>query len=129
MEEIARALCREVVEASRVRGIIYCGCADFENMKKALRFVEQLERTETSLFLLGGKKRTNWDLHHVVPIHIDDRNFRENVFLLYMNEDYAYALIARRIGQELIGFHTSDFYFIENMIAKLQEQYQLRSQI
>jgi hypothetical protein len=129
MEEIARALCREVVESSRVRGIIYCGCADFEAMKRSLRFVDQLEKTETSLFLLGGKKRSNWDLHHVVPIHIDDRNFRENVFLLYMNEDYAYALIARRAGDELVGFHTSDFYFVENMIAKLQEHYQLRSQI
>lgn len=129
MEEIARALCREVVEASRVRGIIYCGCADFESMKRSLRFVEQLEKTATSFFLLGGKKRANWNLHHVVPIHIKDRNFQQNVFLLYMNEDYAYALIARKIGDELIGFHTSDFYFVENMIAKLQDQYQLRSQI
>ena len=129
MEEIARALCREVVESSRVRGIIYCGCSDFEAMKRSLRFIEQLEKTETSLFLLGGKKRTNWDLHHVVPIHIDDRHFKQNAFLLYMNEDYAYALIARKVGEELIGFHTSDFYFIENMVAKLQEQYQLRSQI
>lgn len=129
MEEIARALCREVVEASRVRGIIYCGCSDFETMKRSLRFIDQLEKTETSLFLLGGKKRSNWDLHHVVPIHIDDRHFKQNAFLLYMNEDYAYALIARKVGDELIGFHTSDFYFVENMIAKLQEQYQLRSQI
>ncbi len=129
MEEIARALCREVVEASRVRGIIYCGCSDFDAMKRSLRFVEQLEKTETSLLLLGGKKRANWDLHHVVPIHIDDRHFRQNAFLLYMNEDYAYALIARKVGEELVGFHTSDFYFVENMIAKLQEQYQLRSQI
>jgi len=129
IEEIARALCREVVEASRVRGIIYCGCVDFESMKRSLRFVEQLEKTETSFFLLGGKKRTNWDLHHVVPIHIDDRNFKQNAFLLYMNEDYAYALVARKVGNEMIGFHTSDFYFVENMIAKLQEQYQLRSQI
>ncbi len=129
LEEIARALCREVVESSRVRGIIYCGCADFEAMKRSLRFVEQLEKTETSLFLLGGRKRANWDLHHVVPIHIDDRNFQQNTFLLYMNEDYAYALFARKVGQELVGFHTSDFYFIENMVAKLQEQYQLRTQI
>ncbi|PLY03613.1 MAG: hypothetical protein C0623_00935 [Desulfuromonas sp.] len=129
LDEIARALCREVVEASRVRGIIYCGCADFEAMRRSLRYVDQLEKTETSFFMLGGNKRANWDMNHVVPIHIDDRNFLQNAFLLYMNEDYAYAMLARRVGDELIGFHSSDFYFVENMIAKLQEQYQLRSQI
>jgi hypothetical protein len=48
---------------------------------------------------------------------------------MYLNEDSAYAFFARRRGRELVGFHTSDFYFVENMIAKLQEQYQLQVQI
>ena len=127
--DITRALCREVIESSRVRGIIYASCADFDAMKDALRFVEQLESTETSFILLGGKKRSNWNLQRVVPVHVDDRQFEKNVFLFYMNEDYAYAFIGRRTDKGLVGFHTSDFYFVENMIAKLQDQYQLRAQV
>lgn len=129
MEEIMRALCREVVESSRVRGVIYRGCADFEAARQELRLRESLEKTATSVYLLGGRRRVTWDTQRLVPIFIDEEVFRRTAFLLYLNEDYAYALFARRQGEGLVGFHTADFYFVENMIAKLQEQYQLQAQI
>ncbi len=129
LDEIMRAFCREVVESSRVRGIIYRGCGDFDRVRKSLCYVDALEKSATSLFLLGGKKRTSWDFQRIVAIYIDAERFEKIPFLLYLNEDYAYALFARRRGDELVGFHTSDFYFVENMITKLQEQYQLQAQI
>lgn len=129
MDEIFRAFCREVVESSRTRGIIYRGCGDFEKVRKSLRHIEGLEKSATSLFLLGGQRRVHWDYQRIVPIYIDTDRFEKIPFLLYLNEDYAYALFARQRGDELIGFHTSDFYFVENMITKLQEQYQLQALI
>ncbi|BCR05250.1 hypothetical protein DESUT3_23190 [Desulfuromonas versatilis] len=129
LEEIMRSFCRELVESHRVRGIIYRGCDDFERVKQSLRFTEALEKSATSLFLLGGKRRVTWDYQRIVPIFIPDEYFGKISFVLYLNEDYAYALFARRRGDELVGFHTSDFYFVENMITKLQEQYQLQAQI
>ncbi len=129
LDDIMRAFCREVVESSRVRGIVYRGCGDFEKVRKNLRHVDGLEKSATSLFLLGGHRRVHWDYQRIVPIYIDSDRFEKIPFLLYLNEDYAYAMFARQRGDELIGFHTSDFYFVENMITKLQEQYQLQAQI
>jgi len=129
LTEILRSFCREVIEAPRVRGVIYSGCSDFEAMRKTLRPLTEVEQTATSFFLLGGNKRVEWEMQRVLPIYIDDPAFRQIRFLLYLNEDYAYALFARETRQGLVGFHTSDFYFVENMISKLQEQYLLRVQV
>ena len=68
-------------------------------------------------------------MQRVVPIFIDDASFKKTTFLLYLNEDYAYALFAEPTADGVSGFHTSDFYFVENMITKLQDLYKLRSQI
>lgn len=129
VEEMMRAFCREVVESGRIRGIIYRSCDDFEAARKSLARAEELERTATSVYLLGGGRRVAWDSQRLVPIYIEDEALRGTVFLLYLNEDYAYALFARRQGEDLVGFHSADFYFVENMLAKLQEQYQLQAQI
>lgn len=129
LDEIMRAFCNEVVESSRVRGVIYRGCSDFERLRKSLRFIEGLEKSATTLFLLGGRRRVNWDYQRVVPLYLDDKKFHKVHFLLYLNEDFAYALFARDRGGELVGFHTADFYFVENMIAKLQEEYRLQDHI
>lgn len=126
---LQKSFCRDVVESRRVRGIIYRGCADFAEERRHLPDLEAIERSATSLFLLGGGHRVSWELQRVVPIHIDDEHFARISFLLYLNEDYAYALFARKRGDDLVGFHTSDFYFVENMIAKLQLQYQLQPKI
>ncbi|ORJ59087.1 response regulator [Geothermobacter hydrogeniphilus] len=127
--ELQKSFCRDVVESRRVRGIIYRGCRDFDEERRNLPDLDAIERSATSLFLLGGRHRVNWELQRVVPIHIDDEHFTRVSFLLYLNEDYAYALFARRRGDELVGFHSSDFYFVENMIAKLQVQYRLQPKI
>lgn len=126
LDDIHNAFCREVVESSRVRGVIYRGCSDFSAMQRTLPLLEPLERSATSLFFLGGRERVDWDYQRSVPIFIEGEPFDRVPFLIYLNEDSAYALFARRRGKELVGFHTSDFYFVENMIAKLQEQYQLQ---
>jgi diguanylate cyclase (GGDEF)-like protein len=127
--EILRAFCREVTESPLVRGVIYCGCSDFDALRGSLRSLREIEQTATSFFLLGGNKRVEWEMQRVMPIFIDEPVFRQTTFLLYLNEDYAYALFARPTAEGLVGFHTSDFYFVENMIARLQEQYQLRAQV
>ena len=129
LDEMLRAFCQEVVESSRIRGIIYRSCADFEAGRRSLPQAEALEKTATSVYLLGGSRRAAWDSQRLVPIYIEDAAFQQTVLLIYLNEDYAYALFARRLGSELLGFHSADFYFVENMLAKLQEQYQLQAQI
>lgn len=129
LDDISAALCREVLDVRRVRGIIYRGLEDFAPMREALVRTSGFDQTETHLFLLGGRSRVDWDSQRIVPLHIADERFGRNPFLLYLNEDQAYACFARVAGQELIAFHTADFFFVENMIAKLQDLYQLQARI
>jgi two-component system cell cycle response regulator len=126
LAETMRAFCREVVESRRVRGLIYCGCGDFSEALQAFGDPEGVERSATSLFLLGGRERTHLNFQRIVPIFIEDDRFRTTTFLFYLNEDTAYALLAREQGEALFGYHTSDFFFVENMIDKLQQHYRLR---
>ncbi|PLX82231.1 MAG: hypothetical protein C0616_02520, partial [Desulfuromonas sp.] len=91
--------------------------------------LRELEESSTTVFLVGGDRRVSWDLNNIMPIFIDDSRFKQGEFLLYLNEDYAYGIFTQNRGDDLIGFHTADFYFVENMIAKLQLQYQLQPRI
>jgi diguanylate cyclase (GGDEF)-like protein len=127
--ETVRALCHEVTEPGRSRGVLFYGCPDFEEVRQELSNLADLEQSATSLFLLGGRRRVSWDMQRVVPIFVADDLFQKTTFLLYLNEDYAYALFAELTSDGMRAFHTSDFYFVENMIAKLQDLYKLRSQI
>ncbi|BCA80157.1 response regulator [Desulfuromonas sp. AOP6] len=129
MNTLMEAFCREVVESNRVRGIVYRGCSDFATVRQSLGQVEALEQSATSLFLLGGENRVNWDYQRIHPIYIDDPRFSQVDFLLYLNEDHAYALFTRQVEGEVVGFHSCDFFFVENLIAKLQEQYRLQALI
>ncbi|MCP3177472.1 response regulator [Desulfuromonas sp. KJ2020] len=129
MNALMEAFCREVVESNRVRGIVYRGCADFDAVRQALGQVDGLEQSATSLFFLGGTDRVHWDYQRIHPIYIDDPRFSQVDFLLYLNEDHAYALFTRQVEGELAGFHSCDFFFVENLIAKLQEQYRLQALI
>ncbi|RMF47920.1 MAG: response regulator [Deltaproteobacteria bacterium] len=128
-EELLAAFCGDLVESRRIRGIIYLASADFDRDRARVPAIDTIERSATNLFLLGGSRRVAWDMQRVVPIHIDDEQLRRLVVMLYLNEDHAYALFARRRKDELVGFHTSDFYFVENMIAKLQRHYRLQPKI
>jgi len=129
LEEITVALCREAEEEHNSRGIFYRGAGAFEPLRRTLQQVPGFDHGSTYLFLLGGKDRIEWESPQLVPIYIDDERFTQVPFLFYLNDDQAYLFLARPVGEELVGYHSSDPYLVENMIAKLQEHYQLQTRI
>jgi CheY-like chemotaxis protein len=129
LEEITMALCHESIEQPQLRGIFYRGAGRFEPVRQTLQQVEGIEQGTTYFFLLGGGDQVEWDSQQIVPIPIADEHFAQMPFLIYLNEDQAYLFLARPMGKELIGFHSSDFYLVENMIAKLQDQYKLQARL
>jgi len=129
MPEASNVLCREAEEERHSRGIFYRGAGTFEPLRRTLQQVPGFDRGTTYLFLLGGKDRIDWESQQLVPIYIDDERFTQVPFLFYLNDDQAYLFLARPVGEELVGYHSSDPYLVENMIAKLQEHYQLQTRI
>lgn len=124
------AVCREILSAVPVSGVILWGSADLALARSALGPLLGAHETRTALYLLGDAGEVEEiDLPAGVMIPLVDEALRDNAFLLCLGEDYAYALLARREGDGWHAFHTNDVYFVENMLAKLQEHYQLQAQI
>ena len=127
---LALAVCQELLSAVPVRGVILWGSADLTVPRSLLCPLLGAPETKTALYLLGDAAPTEaLDLPGGVTIPLGDESLRDKAFLLCLGEDYAYALLARRDGDGWHAFHSNDGYFVENMLAKLQEQYQFQAQI
>lgn len=129
VDAIQLAIARDACDARHSRRIVYCGCDDFAAPMQLLAAAARGEGEAPPIFLLGGRERLTSEQPHLVPIHIDDGHFARYGFLLHLGEDRAYALFFRREEQGWLAFHSSDFYFVEQLMAKLQEEYQLQAQI
>ena len=127
---LALAVCQELLNAVPVRGVILWGSTDLTVPRTLLCPLLGAPETKTALYLLGEAGPTEaLDLPGGVTIPLGDGALDDHAFLLCLGEDYAYALLARRDGNGWRAFHSSDGYFVENMLAKLQEQYQFQAQI
>jgi hypothetical protein len=127
---LALAVCQELLNAVPVRGVILWGSADLTVPRTVLCPLLGALETKTALYLFGEAASTEaLDLPGGVAIPLGDGSLRDKAFLLCLGEDYAYTLLARRDGDGWHAFHSSDGYFVENMLAKLQEQYQFQAQI
>jgi GGDEF domain-containing protein len=127
---LALAVCQELLNAVPVRGVILWGSADLAIPRAVLSPLLGGPETKTALYLLGEAGPTEaLDLPGGVTIPLADEELGDKAFLLCLGEDYAYTLLARREGDGWHAFQTADGYFVENMLAKLQEQYQFQAQI
>lgn len=130
LELFALSVCREILSAVSVSGVILWGSDELSHARSTLGPLLTSHDTRTALYLLGGGKEAEGsDLPAGVTIPLEDEALRDKAFLLCLGEDYAYALLARRDQAGWHAFHTNDCYFVENLLAKLQEQYQLQAQI
>lgn len=124
------AICHELLSAVPVRGVILWGSEDLSIPRSILCSQLGGHEAKTALYLMGeAGPQESLDLSGGVTIPVGDESLRDKAFLLCLGEDYAYALLARREGTKWHAFHTDDSYFVENMLAKLQEQYQFQAQI
>lgn len=125
----ALAVCHEILSAMTVRGVLLWGGDDLSLPRSILAPALSGHETRTALFLLGDDATEAPDRLGGVTIPLRDGALHDKAFLLCFGEDYAYALLARRMGDGWHAFHTCDEYFVETMLAKLQDQYQFQAQI
>ena len=118
--------CGELIESPRRKGVIYRGCAEFPKALEEGSLVASIEQSAATVYLVGESRQAECFFQRIIPICIPDPAFGAYPFFFYFSEEYAYALISRRLRGDWVGFHTSDHYFVESMIFKLQEQYRLQ---
>lgn len=130
LSQIQEVILGEIEANSDSRGILYLGAKNMEQFLAYLGNHSKVESSATKIFLIGEKGEKGWELPNLTPVFVRGEEIEKVQFLIFLSVDYAYALLTRERGDGMhYGVHTSDPVFVENIIAKLQENYHLQVQL
>lgn len=128
---LQECLVEEIGRDPHVNGITYVGLGELDREEPMLAARSGEERPATRIYAIGAPLDSSvlpgdgW----AAPVPVSDDHIRNHRFILFLSEDSAYAFYGRLDGEALQGFHTSDKGFVESLIFKLQEEYDLQSHI
>ena len=130
LSQIQEVILGEIEANTDSRGILYLGAKNLEQFLTYLGNHSKVESSATKIFLIGEKGEKGWELPNLTPVFVRGEEIEKVQFLIFLSVDYAYALLTRERGDGMhYGVHTSDPVFVENIIAKLQENYHLQVQL
>ncbi|UCD84012.1 MAG: diguanylate cyclase [Deltaproteobacteria bacterium] len=136
IDQTQKVIFLEVAQNPDMRGVLYLGVQKIDPEMSFLENHQFIEASATRIFILGhptGDKEEedrNWEIPQITPVFLSDERMKDHIFILYLNEDYAYGLICRRSKQgKLLGFHTGDSTLVEKLVSKLQDNYMLKKQL
>ena len=130
LSQIQEVILGEIEANTDSRGILYLGAKNMEQFLTYLRNHSKVESSATKIFLIGEKGEKGWELPNLTPVFVRGEEIEKVQFLIFLSVDYAYALLTREREDGMhYGVHTSDPVFVENIIAKLQENYHLQVQL
>jgi len=130
LSQVQEVILGEIEANSDSRGILYLGARKMEPFLTLLRNHGKVETSATKVFIIGEKRDSGWEMPNLTPVFVTGEEMENTKFLIFLGVDYAYALMARERGDGVYyGIHTSDPIFVENIIAKLQENYHLQVQL
>lgn len=130
LSQVQEIILEEIEANTDSRGILYLGAKKMEPFLAPLRNHSKIEDSATKVFLIGEKGEGGWELPTLTPVFVSGEEVEKVRFLIFLSVDYAYALLCKeRMDGMYYGIHTSDPIFVENMIAKLQENYHLQVQL
>jgi diguanylate cyclase (GGDEF)-like protein len=130
LSQIQEVIFGEIEANTDSRGILYLGAKNLEQFLTSLKNHAKVESSATKIFLIGEKGDKGWKSPNLTPVFVRGEEIEKVHFLIFLSVDYAYALLGRERGDGMYyGIHTSDPVFVENVIAKLQENYHLQVQL
>lgn len=130
LSQMQEIILSEIDMNSDTRGILYMGSRRMEDPLALLGRHQKIEGSATKVFLLGEKGDKGWEFPAVTPVFVTGEEIEKARFLIFLSVDYAYAMFLKEKDDGMFhGIHTSDPIFVENMIAKLQENYNLQVQL
>ena len=130
LQAILGEVSRQIVATRGQRAIIYdVGGQLGDEARPVERITSAAENTR--VFVLGRKGDQARVSEHpaITRVFSDDEQLDNHRLLLVLGERLAYALVARWADDgRLLGLHTADATLVENLIAALQEHYNLQRQ-
>ncbi len=130
IKRIESILLNETALSSERRGILYIGTPEPANIFNVLKELPDFERSSARFFLITSQCEKVLTFPNLTYIFASDNFLPEHYFIIYLNEEYAYGLLAiKGSNGNFLGIHTSDSAFLESLILKLQNQYLLQEQL
>ena len=126
-DEVQVEISRELLRDPSSRGLLYVGGPEVRaDMPVAAGLEAATPELSSRVYVLGRRK----DLDHhlaLTPVFLEgDERLNRHEFVLWLNENSAYALLQRRGKGATWGFHTSDTAVVDGLISKLQTEYDLQ---
>jgi two-component system cell cycle response regulator len=130
LEGIGEEVARQAVDTPSRRAImIDLGGVLGVEQRPVERVVSKAERAKAFVIGRKGPGATESDHPALTRVFLEDEMMDRHHLLLVLSEHLAYAFLSSgKDDNELYAFNSHDHYLVENLIAKLQEHYNLQRQ-
>ncbi|MBN2498914.1 MAG: response regulator [Deltaproteobacteria bacterium] len=130
LDAIEGAVCSEAVDSPDSKAILYAlGGVLGREPRPVETALADAERARAFVIGRRGEDARVSEQPSVTRIFLDEEPLDQSRMLLVLSERVAYAMLGER-GEDgrVFGFHSRDAHLVENLIALLQEHYNLQRQ-
>ncbi len=130
VERIRNLFLEEAARLRTSRGLLYIGAQTVDQGSFAFTGFPRLAGSRISIFALGARGPGGWNHPEVAPVFLADEQVSAHRFLFCITEDCYYASVCRPDGPDRWRvFHSADPSLALELVAKLQERYQLQQRV
>ncbi len=124
IDQVQKFIFQDAMLNKERNGMLFAGVRDFSKPEIGITNYNALKNTRTTTYIMGLKGDNPFQMPHIIPVCLHDTKISFYRFIFSLYDKSAYALIGREENDNFFtGFHSSDFYFVEHIIARLQQYY------
>jgi len=124
IDQVQKYILKYVMLNRERKGLLFIGIQKFQDSWIGIQDYHALRNIETIIYIIGLKGKHPFSIPYVIPVYLSDEKISSYRFIFFLSDKYAYGLTGREEGKnQFLGFHSSDFYFVEYIISKLQLSY------
>lgn len=124
IDQVQKCIFQDIILNKDRNGMLFIGVRHFSKPEIGINSYHALKNIRTTTYIMGLKGEHPFPMPYIIPVYLRDEKISFYRFIFFLCEKYAYGLIGREENKNLFtGFHSSDFYFIEHIISRLQQYY------
>ena len=124
IDQVQKFIFQDIILNKERNGMLFTGVRNFSKPEIGINNYHALKNIRTTTYIMGLKGENPFPMPYIIPVCLDDKKISFYRFIFFLCDKFAYGLIGRKDHKNLfIGFHSSNFYFIEHIIARLQQYY------
>lgn len=126
-DELQVEVARELLREPSARGLVYLGTPSIHSDLPMVRALSQAPADFAPRVYAIGRRADLEEHPALTPVFLEgDERLARHEFIIWLGDGAAYALLQRRGRGAIWGFHSSDPTLVEDLVAKLQSEYDLQ---